>query len=315
MSRSERTNVGFDKIFVLGAGAIGSICGGLLSKKKDVTLIGNEAHVEALNSKGLAVSGDMNEILHVKADIKIREIPEKTLIILTTKAYDSARATRGIEELLKKDTVILVLQNGLGNKEVVRKATRNKAKVLRGITTMAAEFFEPAEIKFWSGTTTVEKDGVAEKIREAFEDCGLETRLTENIKGEVWHKVTVNCVVNPLSTLFNVRNHEVIADSLRAVRHGIIDECVRVGEAEEIFFPNGFKKEVDKRISGYTNFSSMCQDKMKKKRTEIDSLNGKVVELGRKHHIHTPVNETIVHLVKFMEEKYGVSREDQEKEG
>jgi len=135
-----------DRIFVLGAGAIGSVYGAFLSKRNDVTLVGNRAHVEAVNSKGLAISGEINETFYVKADTEIREIPEKTLIVLTTKAYDSANAVEKTRRLLKKDTVILILQNGLGNEEIVRHATGGKARILRAITTMAAEFFEPGKI-------------------------------------------------------------------------------------------------------------------------------------------------------------------------
>ncbi|MDI6904313.1 MAG: 2-dehydropantoate 2-reductase [Candidatus Bathyarchaeia archaeon] len=300
----------FNKIFVLGAGAIGSIYGALLSKRNDVTLIGNKTHVNAVNSKGLSISGDINEVFHLKADTEIREIPEKTLIILTTKAYDSANAIEGIKKLLKRDTVILILQNGLGNEEIVKRAVGDKAKILRATTAMAAEFFEPRKIRFWSGETIIEQDEAAEKIAEIFNKCMLKTSLSNDITKEVWNKLVVNCVINPLTALFHVRNCEIIADSLKSVRHEIVKECVEVGKAEKISFPEDLEEKIDKKISSYTNFSSMCQDIMKGKRTEIDFLNGKVVELGRKHHISTLVNETLVCFIKFLEEKNGISRKD-----
>ena len=300
----------FNKIFVLGAGAVGSIYGALLSKRNDVTLIGNKAHADAVNSKGLSISGDMNETLHLKADTEIRETPEKTLIILTTKAYDSANAIERIKKLLKKDTVILILQNGLGNEEIVKRAVGDKAKSLRAVTAMAAEFFEPGKIKFWSGETIVEHDEVAEKITEIFNRCMLKTSLSSDINKEVWNKLVVNCVINPLSALFHVRNCEIAVNSLKSVRHEIVRECVEVGKAEGISFPEDLEEKIDKEIFNYTNFSSMYQDIVKDKRTEIDFLNGKIVELGRKHHIPTPVNETLACFIKFMEEKNGISRKD-----
>lgn len=300
----------FDKIIVLGAGAIGSIYGALLSKKNDVTLIGNKAHVDAVNSKGLSISGDMSETFYLKADTEIRGIPENTLIILTTKAYDSAKAIKQIKKLLKKDTVVLVLQNGLGNEEVVKRVAGDKAKILRGVTAMAAEFFEPRKIGFWSGETIIEQNEVAEEICELLTKCMLETRLFNHIDMEVWNKLVVNCVVNPLSTLFHVRNCELVSDSLKTIRHRIIRECVEVGKAEGISFPKDLEEKIDTKISSYTNFSSMYQDVMKGKKTEIDFLNGKIVELGRKHNIPTPVNETLVCLIKFMEEKNEIPRKN-----
>jgi 2-dehydropantoate 2-reductase len=300
----------FDKIFVLGAGAIGSVYGAFLSKRNDVALIGNKAHMQAVNSKGLAISGDIAETFYVKTDTEIREIPEKTLIILTTKAYDSAKTVEKTRKLLKRDTIILILQNGLGNEEIVRRAAGDEVTILRGTTTMAAEFFEPGKIRFWNGETIIEQNEVAKKITETFNGCMPKTRLTGDIKKEVWNKLILNCVANPLSALFNVKNHEIAADSLKAVRHNTVKECVEVGKAEGITFAEHLEERIDEQIATYTNFSSMYQDIVKGKRTEIDFLNGKVVELGRRHHITTPVNETLVCLTRFREERNGIPRKD-----
>ena len=300
----------FDKIFVLGAGAIGSVYGAFLSKRNDVALIGNKAHVKTVNSKGLAISVDINETFHLTADTEIHEIPEKTLVVLTTKAYDLAKTVKKTKNMLKKDTVILVLQNGLGNEEIVKRAVGDQARILRGVTTIAAEFFEPGKIRFWNGETTIEHNEVAEKIAKIFNECTLKTRLSNDIKKEVWNKIIVNCVANPLSAIFHIRNHEIVVDSLKTVRHKIVKECVEVGEAEGVAFPNHLEDRVDDKIYTYTNFSSMYQDIVKGKRTEIDFLNGKVVELGKKHHITTPVSEMLVSLIKFMEEKHGIPRKN-----
>jgi len=300
----------FNKIFILGAGAIGSVYGALLSERNDVTLIGKKGHIDAVSSKGLSISGDINETFHLKAETEIRQIPEKSLVILTTKAHDSAKAIREIRKLLKHDTAILIMQNGLGNEEIVKRATGSKGKILRGTTTVAAEFFQPGEIRFWHGETIIEQDEVAEKIVEIFNECMLKTSISDDIKKELWNKLVTNCVVNPLTALFRVRNREIVVESLKAVRHKIVRECVEVGKADGITFPPDLEDKIDREISNYTNFSSMCQDIMKGKRTEIDFLNGKIVELGRKHSIPTSVNEIIVCLIKFLEGRYGISGKD-----
>ncbi len=300
----------FDKIFVLGAGATGSVYGALLSRRNDVTLIGNEAHTNIVNSTGLSISGSINEVFNLKAKSEIREIPESTLIILTTKAYDSAAAIERIKKLIRKDTVILILQNGLGNEKVVRSIVGDEIKILRGITMIAAEFFEPGKTKFWSGKTIIEKDKIAETIAETFNECALKTSLSDDIKKEVWSKLIVNCVINPLTALFRVRNCEIAADSLKTVRNGILRECIEVGKAEGMTFPSDLEEKIKKEISSYTNFSSMYQDIVKGKKTEIDFLNGKMVKLGRQHCIPTPINETIVSLIKFEEEKHEFSRKN-----
>jgi len=297
----------FDKIFILGAGAIGSVVGALLSKKNDVTLVGKRAHVEAVKSGGLSVSGDVNETFQLQADTQIREIPRETLIILTTKAYDSENAMRGISKLLREDTVVLVLQNGLGNEEVVKRAVNGKAKVLRGITNMAAEFFEAGQVKYWHGKTFIEKNVTSGDVEGVMNGSGLETSQSGDIRNMIWGKVAVNSVVNPLTAIFRVKDNEIIAKTLAAVRHQIVRECINVGKAEGLTFRKNLEKEIDEEIAEYTNFSSMCQDIMKGNKTEIDFLNGKIVELAGKHHISTPINETIVSFIKFLEENNELS--------
>jgi 2-dehydropantoate 2-reductase len=304
------SEVRFDKIFILGAGAIGSVLGALLSKTNDVTIIGNKAHVKAANSTGLSILGDLNETFRVRADTQIREIPQRTLIFLTTKTYDSEEAISGVSRLLREDTVILVLQNGLGNEEIVKRTVGGRAKVLRGITTMAAEFFKLGEVRYWKGEIMIEHDVVAEKVAEVLNANNLKCSLVEDIKDEIWGKVVVNSVVNPLTAIFRVRNREIGTESLATVRHQIVRECVQVGKTEGITFPKDLEQEIDREILSYTNFSSMCQDLMKGKKTEIDSLNGKIVELGRKHNVPTPVNEMLVHFIKFLEEKNELPREN-----
>jgi 2-dehydropantoate 2-reductase len=301
----------FSKIIVLGAGAIGSVFGALLSKKNDVTLIGRENHVKAINLKGLTLSGEVNEVFHVRAEKEIHEIPKNALIILTTKAHESAEAIKGIRKIIKRDTVILIIQNGLGNEEIVNKIVGYEAKVLRGVTMIAAEFFEPGKVNFLNGETVIEYDEAAEKIAKVFNECGLKTCLSNEIEREIWCKLIINCVANPLTAIFRVRNNEVISETLKAVRHGIVRECVQIAEAEGVSLPNNLLEEIDRKIAKYTNFSSMCQDILKGEKTEIDFLNGKIVELGRKHGIPTPVNEALVAFIKFLEEKSdGISGKD-----
>jgi len=291
----------FQEIFVLGAGAIGSSYGALLSRKNDVTLVGRKDHVEAIKTKGLEVTGDMQERFFVKAETEIKRIPSDTLILLTTKAHDSVKAIKEIKNLLKNNTVILILQNGLGNKELVKRVVGNKIEVLRGLVTMGAEFSQPGKITLWNGETILEQTDISRRIAELFNESALRTRVSNEFEKELWNKLVANCVVNPLTAILRVRDNEIVVDALKEVRHGIIEECVKVGRAEGMVFEPDLKELIDKKILQYTNLSSMCQDLMKEKRTEIDFLNGKIVELGRRHHIPTPINETLISLIKSLE--------------
>ncbi|HXX87793.1 MAG TPA: 2-dehydropantoate 2-reductase [Candidatus Acidoferrum sp.] len=300
----------FNRIFVLGAGGIGSICGALLSEKYNVTLIGNKAHMDAINANGLSIVGDVKKTFHPEVMVEIGRIPEKSLVLLTTKAYDSARAISGIRKLLKKDTIILILQNGVGNENVVKQIVPRETKVLRGITNMAAEFLKPGKVRFWRGKTTIESGGDSAKIAGVFNESGLETKLSDNFPTDVWTKLVINCVVNPLSAILEVKNCMIFVDSLKKVRQSIVKECVDVGAAEGVILPRNLADAIDKLAASYTNISSMYQDLLKGKRTEVDFLNGKIVELGHRNHVKTPVNETIVGFIKFLERENGISRND-----
>jgi len=291
----------FQKIFVLGAGAIGSTYGALLSQRNDVTLIGRRAHVDAVNKNGLTLSGNIKSTFLVKAETAIKEIPSETLILLTTKAYDAAGAVTSIKPLLRKDTVMLVLQNGLGIKDIVGRIVAGKAEVVRGLVTLAAEFLEPGKISFWQGETFLESTQTSERIARVFNETTLKTVISNEMQDEIWKKMIVNCVLNPLTVILQVRNNEIIIDSLKEIRHKIIQESIAVGNAEGVSFESNLEECIQRKIARYTNYSSMCQDIMKRKKTEINFLNGKIVELGRKHGIPTPVNDTLVSLIRFLE--------------
>lgn len=290
------------RIIVLGAGAVGSYYGALLSRKNDVLLVGRRPHIEAINSRGLILSGEVEGVFKVRGATEISEVPDGSLLLLTTKAHDSERAVASIRDRLGEGVVILVLQNGLGNEEVVRRVVGERAEVIRGLVTSGIEFREPGRIFVRKvGETILGRGGREEEIARIFNECGLETRLSEDMPREIWRKLVMNCVINPLTALLRVPDNEVAADSLRDLRRRIVEECVAVARAEGVNLDMGVLEELEGVIPSYRNFSSMCQDIMRGKRTEIDFLNGKVVELGRRHGIETPVNEAMVSLIRFLE--------------
>jgi len=293
----------FESIIILGAGAIGSTIGAFLSKKKKVTLIGRKAHVDAVNTRGLLVSGNGKERYQIASSTEVQQIPKETLIIVTTKAHDSRDSLGQIKNMIRGDSIILLLQNGIGNEEAAKQVVGSRTTVLRGVTEMASEFLEPGEIRYWSGNTFLESNAASGEIAAIFNDCGLPTFVDFDIRKRVWNKAVVNCVVNPLSAVFRVRNNEIVSTWLKPTRHQIVTECVKVGTAEAISFPDDFADLIDAEISKYTNYSSMCQDIMKHRRTEIGFLNGKITELARRDRIPTPVNDTMVRFIRFMEEK------------
>lgn len=293
----------FRKVIVLGAGAIGSSVGALLSRRNDVTLVGNREHIQTIRLKGLKMSGDLQETFRLKTDTKISSIPKATLIILATKVYDSKEAITRIKNLIREDTTILVLQNGLGNDKIVEEALGRRTKTTRGIATIAAEFMQPGKIRFWNGKIIIGKSSSSDDIISVFEGSGIDTFVSGHIEERIWQKLIVNCVVNPLTAIFRVKNNEIFRNSLEPVRHAIILECLEVAKAEGISIPSDFEEMIERETSKYTNCSSMCQDIIKRKKTEIEYLNGKIVELAKKHGRNVPVNETLTCMIRFLGEE------------
>jgi 2-dehydropantoate 2-reductase len=293
---------GFRQVIVLGAGAIGSYYGALLSRVATVHLIGRKDHVDAINARGLVVSGALEGRFLIRASTHLENVSQGSLIMLTTKTHDSETAVREVREILKPDTTILVLQNGFGNEALVRALVDPRVEVVRGLASSGVEFLVPGkiEVKF-TGQTVLPKTPTGERIKRVFDSCGLETRLAERMDVEIWRKLTLNCVINPLTALFRVPNNEIAKDSLLEVRRRIIDECVDVAKGEGVALDPSIAEEVNSALALYSNRSSMCQDIIKGKRTEIDFLNNKISELGRKHGVPTPINDTLTALIRFME--------------
>jgi len=291
----------FHSVTILGAGAIGSAYGAILSRSNDVVLIGRPAHMEAIKLNGLRMEGDDAGVYDVLAATKLEEIPERMLLVVSTKAYDVAEALASVKHIVRNDTVILLLQNGLGVEEVAREALNGRGKVIRGLVTTAAEMLGPGHIRHWRGEMIVGSDEESKRVAQLLKSSGLAVRVVEDFKRAVWRKLVMNCVINPLTAILRVRNNEIGTSSLKGVRHAIVHECIAVGQAEGVNVGEDFVNFVDEVIPRYTNRSSMLQDIMRGRRTEIDFINGKVVELGRRHGIPTPVNETLTQLIHFME--------------
>ncbi|MCX6776059.1 MAG: 2-dehydropantoate 2-reductase [Candidatus Micrarchaeota archaeon] len=292
-----------NKIFILGAGAIGSSCGVRLHKKNDVTLIGEKKHVDSINEKGLSVQGEIKGVFRIKADTQIREIPPNSLVVLTTKVYDSEKAIEGIVKLLRKDTTILILQNGIGNEEIVKSVVGERCHVQRGVIHFGAEFLKPGEVNIMKGWIVLGNTEKGTEIAKLFNESGLETRVVADLRKDIWKKLIINCVINPLTAILQIKDYEIVVPSLERVRRGVVEECLEVARAEGVQLERGLMEATDREISGLENYSSMHQDLMKGRRTEIDFLNGKIVEFGRKYGIPTPINESLVSMIKFLEEK------------
>src|SRR6476646_1380466 len=162
------------EIIVLGAGAIGSLYGAKLSVNNDVTLIGRAGHVAAINSHDLRIEGLESGVVRVNAATSVDKIGNDALIVLTTKVTDSETALRPISSLVRDDTTILCLQNGIGSERIVRNVLGDRGVVLRGITQFGALFQAPGVIQFMArGYTLIEHHERSANIAAILSAAGL----------------------------------------------------------------------------------------------------------------------------------------------
>jgi 2-dehydropantoate 2-reductase len=290
------------QIIVLGAGAIGSLYGAKLAAANDVILIGRPDHAAAINSRGLRIEGLESEIVRIRAAAAVTQISANALILLTTKVTATAAALEPIGPLVRDDTTILCLQNGLGSEEIVRAVLQGRGVVLRGITQFGAIFETPGAIKYMAaGYTVIEQHPRSDRVADALTAAGLHCRISPNIVAEVWHKTVFNCVVNPITAMLGCEVGGIAQPGLERLKQLVIDECVAVAVTQGITFDGDFMREINETFAPSRNIASMQQDLLRGRPTEIDYMNGAVATLGAGHGVACPVNRALTAIIKAME--------------
>lgn len=290
------------QIIVLGAGAIGSLYGAKLAAANDVLFVGRPEHVAAINASGLRIEGIESHTVRVPAATAVTRIGANALILLTTKVMASAAALGPIAPLVRDDTTILSLQNGLGSEQIARAALGNRGVVLRGITQFGAIFETPGAIKYMAaGYTVIEQHPRSDRIAEVFAAAGLNCRVSPNIAAEVWHKTVFNCVVNPITAILGCEVGGIAQPGLARLKQLVIDECIAVAATQGVTFEVDFMQEIDETFAPSHNLASMLQDLRRGRPTEIDYMNGAVAALGAEHGIPCPVNLALTDIIKAME--------------
>lgn len=290
------------QIIVLGAGAIGSLYGAKLAAAHDVLLVGRPEHVFSINARGLRIEGIESQTLRIPAATTITQIGSDALILLTVKVTDSAAALEPIAPLVRDDTTIVSLQNGLGSEQIARAALGGRGVALRGITQFGAIFEAPGTIKYMaSGYTIIEQHERSDRIAQVLTAAGLECRISSDIAADVWHKTVFNCVVNPITAMLGCEVGGIAHPQLAPLKQLVIEECVAVAETQGVTFDVDFMEQIDETFAPSHNIASMLQDLRRGRATEIDYVNSAVAALGAEQGVSCPVNRALTTIIKAME--------------
>ncbi len=306
---------------VMGAGALGSVFGGLLAEKgRKVSFVGLDDHVKAIQRKGLLIRGLWGEhkIPHACAFYGTEGLSGTfDVILLSVKSYNTASVIRQACPFMREDTLVFSIQNGLGNWEAIAEAIGwNRTVGARVI--FGAEIEEPGvarvtvyadKVLVGSPTGDVSTDRI-QRVCDDFNDAGIPTAVSDRIESSLWGKVLYNCSLNALGAILNVPyGHLGEVPEVRETMHRIIDEIFAVAEAKGVSMayacPDDYYRFLleNQLPPTATHRSSMLQDMEKGRLTEIDALNGAIARYGRELSVYTPVNDTLTAIIKGIEKK------------
>lgn len=302
------------KTVIIGAGAMGSLFGSLLTLSgEDVWLVDIwKDHINAIRSNGLSIEDRGKvQIIRMNATTDVTSIGKADLVIIFVKTYHTEKAVSDALILQKEDTVFLTLQNGLGNEETICKKV-NRKKVILGVTGQGATLLGIGHIRHGgSGKTHLGELGGkitdrVTQIAQMFLKAGIETEVSSHIHDLVWEKLLMNVGINALAALTGLKNGQLLdyPETLRLME-ALVSEAVEVARRKEIQIEGNPIDRVKAVIEATReNRCSMGQDLDYKRRTEIDAINGALVREAARLGIPVPYNQAITDLVKAIEKSF-----------
>ncbi len=294
---------------MVGAGAVGGFFGAHLAKHHaDVSFLLRPKTLAAVRDRGLIIRSAAGSFtVHPPAASDPRELPRPDLVILSNKAYDLDEVLDQLEPVLSDRTVILTLQNGVDIEDrIIRVLDRDQ--VVGGVAFIYSKIVEPGVIEHYKrgGVTIGELMGNqserVQAIAELFKQAALPCRLSDDIRRTKWEKMCWNCVFNPLTVVIDDRVAKAIDDpDMLRVLHGIVAEVAAVAAGMKVALDDDIADKVVQWTEEIRDIHTSMYDDWKAGRpTEIDSLNGYIVQRGRDLGIPTPVNEALTALVKVI---------------
>ncbi len=288
----------------MGAGAVGCYYGGMLARAgHEVTLIGRAAHVEAMKRAGLRLeTGTFNELISVSASDSPEAVRGAELVLFCVKSPDTEMAGASLKKHLHQNALMLSLQNGVDNAE--RLASVLGREVIPAVVYVATEMKGPGHVRHHGrGELVIGESAASERVAQALRTAGVPVEISHNVAGALWAKLVVNCAYNALSAIAQLPYGQLVSVAgIAQVMRAVVDECLAVARASGVQVPGDMHDAVQRIAQTMPGQrSSTAQDLERGKPTEIEHLNGVVVKKGDALGIPTPVNRTLLELVRALE--------------
>jgi 2-dehydropantoate 2-reductase len=298
------------QITIIGAGAMGSLFGGLLHRAGNaVTLVDVRAeHVAALKRRDLVIEEPDGTKLSVRvpATTDAGSALSADLFVLFVKTPFTATALRPFAGRVPAHAMVLTLQNGIGNDEEIIRTLGKRVQVVLGVTAHGAVSLGPNAIRHRSSGPTIiglpdgQRTPELEAVAAHFTEAGIATRTTRHIYEHVWQKLIVNVGINALTALTDLPNGELFANAeLAGLVRRLVSEASSVMRAEGVPAPPRDPVDFVRAVAEATKAdrSSMLEDVSAGRRTEVDAINGAVVRLGDRHGVDVTANRVVTALI------------------
>src|SRR5579872_1062326 len=290
----------------MGAGAVGCYYGAMLARAGHrVTMIGRPAHVEAMRTNGLVLeTSSFSEVLRVEATTEADGVEGADLVLFCVKSDDTLQAGKEIAPYLGPETAVISLQNGVDN--AARLETVLGRPVTPAAVYVAVEMAGAGHVKHHGrGDLVLGQSRSSPDFASAFTAAGVPTEVSENVIGELWAKLAVNCAYNAISAIGQLSYGRMTAvEGVRDVMRDVVAECLAVAAQQNVRLPDDIFNTVLGLAELMPNqLSSTAQDLARGRRSEIGHLNGYVVRTGQACGVSTPVNRVLLAMVRLLEEK------------
>jgi 2-dehydropantoate 2-reductase len=307
------------KVVVVGAGAMGGLFGGLLAEGGlEVTLLDTwREHVSRIASQGLRIVGvGGDRTIPIRATGDAGTIEAADIVLFQCKSFANETAAKAVRHLFAGRTVAISFQNGLGNEEALGRIL-GAENMLGGLTAQAGLVESPGTVRNFGDLPTIIGEmsgGLSDRARtiaDAFTRHGLATTASADIKRDKWKKLLGNVALGAISAVTDLRSVEIMrVPELQEIVLRAVDEAAAVAKAEGVVLDVAEAREVlmklvDTSGGGTGNSkSSMREDIIRRRRTEIDTIHGSVQRLARRHGVATPTIDTMIALVKGVQSTY-----------
>ena len=301
------------KIAVLGAGAMGMLFGGYLSRENHVYLVDvNPERIEKIRQDGVMIrEPDGDIVLRPDAVTDTADLGEMDLIIVFVKAMFTVSALQANKCLIGKDTYLMTLQNGAGHEAKLLQFV-DKDHVIIGSTQHNSSVLENGHINHGGGgkTSIGLLNGHSERIlplAQTMTACGIDCTVSNEVKRQIWNKLFLNTAASSLTAVLQVPLGFIAENpSAWAICETLVREAVAVAAGEGLEFDADEKVAEVRKVctDSPAGLTSIYADLRDGRRTEVDTISGSVIRASERNGVPAPTHRAMVQLVHAMEQKH-----------